>query len=363
MKHGINFNGPIGSSSGYGNAVKNFALSFMNSNLPVKFNFSNDILSNYNLVNTIDNPKIDFFLYGPPWPKPSRNNQNYRIAYFYWEADKLPSMWNKLINTVNEIWAPCELVKNACINAGFKGKILKVPTPSIVPAEYNKQLSIRINDNMSIQNDIYKFYSIFQWQERKGYRELLTSYYDAFTSDDKVILILKVNPLKHAKQDYRIKETISSIKSKSNKKWPPKIFLCDKIVPSEHIDLLHKYGDCYVSSHHGEGWGMPIHDALLNKKQTIVTQFGGITEYLNNSSSNIIRHNLGPVNGMSWSSLYGKYQNWAYPSTNHLSSIFRDVYENHNKYKDKEINGFNTSNTMTVESISQIIYSELKNGR
>lgn len=37
-----------------------------------------------------------------------------------------------MINTVDEIWAPCPLVAECCRMAGFRGKIQIVPTPAAI---------------------------------------------------------------------------------------------------------------------------------------------------------------------------------------------------------------------------------------
>jgi hypothetical protein len=125
----------------------------------------------------------------------------------------------------------------------------------------------------------------------------------------------------------------------------------------DHIWALHEYADCYVSPHHGEGWGMPIHDAIYAKNHLIVTKFGGVTEMLNDSCANIIEHKMGPVQDMSWNSAYSNDQVWAHPSTEHLSFLMRDVFNNHDN--DRFINKKNNLNTIinktSIESVSNLI--------
>jgi hypothetical protein len=86
-----------------------------------------------------------------------------------------------------------------------------------------------------------------------------------------------------------------------------------------------------------------------------VTKYGGITEYLDSKSAHIIKHKVDAVSGMEWSPLYDKTQKWAYPSTNHLTKLFRDVYENHTTYAGKAKRAKEIAGRMTIPKISEII--------
>lgn len=355
----IRFFGPIGEGSGYGQAVKNFAEAFSLTGFDVQYKFPQSKKTNFKSYN--GKTDIDFYLHCPPYEK--HRSSNYKIGYFYWEADRLPNNWRNSLNVLNELWVPCNLVKQACISSGYKGKIKIVPTP-IKLFEQGKKISIPsdFSNNYILSNDIFKFYSIFQWHERKGYKELLKSYLSEFSSNDNVVLILKVNPLNIG--DYTeaaIKRDILKTKGYVGKANSPKIFLSKKLVQKDYIHGLHAIGDCYVAPHHGEGWGMPIHDAMYCKKQIITTKFGGVTEYLDDNSAHLIRYDLKPVSNMEWSPLYGSYQKWAYPDVQHLSSLMRDVYENKNKYGDKAERAHLIAKSMDIHSIAQIIKKELSN--
>lgn len=361
----VRFFGPIGDYSGYGNAVKNFALSFSRSKIPTKFMFGAkakkdhaDILDK--LDSYLGNCKIDFYLHGPPYSR-HKSKASYKIAYFYWEADTLPIAWNRSISHVNELWVPCNLVKEACLKAKFKGPIRVVPTPC-APLETDKKIIIPSSfaGDFVVSDEVYKFYSIFQWHERKGYKELLNSYYRTFTEKDKVLLILKVNALNiSGNTEDLIKPDILAIKRKLNLSYYPPVYLMTNLVSNETIQAIHNTADCYVAPHHGEGWGLPIHDAMISGNQIIATKFGGVTEYLDEQSAHIIPHKTGPVSGMQWMSLYGPYQNWAYPSTNHLSRIMRDVYENSGQYRYKGDNAKKIGHQMDIDGVARIIEKNL----
>lgn len=362
----VRFFGAVNTYSGYGNAVKNFAQAFSISNVKTNFVFpeNNKQAHRTEAIQLLNNYtgrcNVDFYLHGPPYGR-HKSSAAHKIAYFYWEADKLPKQWTHSLNQVNEIWAPCQLVKDACLRTNFKGKIKIVPTPC-EDWETDKKIFIpsNIEKNYFVSDHVFKFYSIFQWHTRKGYKELLSSYYKTFTDNDNVILILKVNALNiegNTKDSIRL--DILDIKKKLNQKYYPPVYVIVDIISEESIRALHNTGDCYVSPHHGEGWGMPIHDAMYAGKNIITTKFGGVTEYLDDDSAHIVKHSLGPVNNMEWNKLYASYQNWAYPSINHLSNLMRDVYVNHLAYNNKRENAAKIARDMNISSIAQMINKEL----
>jgi hypothetical protein len=359
----VRFFGPVGEHTGYGVAVSNFAKAFSRSGVKTKFLFNENSASKRllkELNQYTGNTTTDFYLHCPPYNK--HQSRAYKIGYFYWEADRLPKHWARDIKQLNELWVPCNLVKEACIRARFNGPIKVIPTPCSDLNKNGKKIHVPslASNNYVLNDDVYKFYSIFQWQNRKGYDTLINSYYRAFTKTDNVILILKVNPLNIGSYtENKIRADILEIKRKLNLKYYAPIYLSSEVVDGSYIQMLHNSGDCYVSPHHGEGWGMPIHDAMLMEKQLIVTQYGGVTEYLDENSAHIIKHKTGPVTGMEWSPLYESYQSWAYPSAHHLSVLFREVYENHKFCLKKGVRAREIAETMTIDSVSKIIKKEL----
>ncbi len=290
---------------------------------------------------------IDFFVKPPPW---NIGRAKRKIAHFYWEATPLPIAWSSVINSVTEIWAPCPLVANCCKEAGFRGRLEIVPTPAISPG----YLDIPSLNIPGINSNSFIFYSIFQWHNRKGWKELLAAYFEEFTSNDNVSLIIKTNPINHLLQG-QISEDIKSFKlSISNQDTAP-LALLQNIISEEELFALHKTGHCYVAPHHGEGWGMPIHDAIMAGKQIIATKFGGVTEFLDDNSFYPIPFSMVPVRGMDWNAAYCESQKWAQPDISELRRIMRDVYENHKKNIFKNMIGNQNIDKLSFDNVVNLI--------
>lgn len=261
---------------------------------------------------------IDFFLRPPPWTcKTSKR----KVAYFYWEAIPLPTPWAAVINSVDEIWAPCSLVAECCKIAGFKGPIHIVPTPAM-PIDI---ASVPYLEMDGITKDSFIFYSISQWHNRKGWNELLSAYFDEFSSDDNASLIIKTNPINSSLQ-HMIVEDIKTIKNRFADKQTARLIVIPSIISEQELLSIHRSGHCYVAPHHGEGWGMPIHDAIMLGKQIIATKFGGVIEFLGDECFHPIPFDMVPVAGMSWNGAYEPTQKWAQPQIPALKRLMRNIF-------------------------------------
>jgi hypothetical protein len=353
----IRFFGRPHGKGGYGNATRNICLAFSRSAVNTRFELKGDKkFVDKNLNNFDGTPKVDLYLHTPPFSRHRSNN--YKIGYFYWETSILPKSWAKdICKNVNELWVPCNLTKTACLRSGFSGPIEILHTPCDTDVSFsNVAIPSPMTEELILSDNTFKFYSIFQWGERKGYTELLKSYYKEFDGDDNVILILKVNPIRSDKNNIaKIKSDILKIKKMVNKKNSPKIYLITDHLNKQALMGLHRACDAFVLPHHGEGWGMPIHDAMMCDSHIITTSFGGITEFLNNDNAFVIDHTLGAVKPVSWSPWYQPYQKWAYPKVQHLRVLMRNLYENKDKYSSKLESARVLAASLDIKSCSERI--------
>ena len=305
---------------------------------------------------------MDFYIQTPPFSRHKSNN--YKIGYFYWETDSLPASWGKdICRSLDEIWVPCHLTKQACRKAGFKGPIEVVftPRPGVVDS-IPVAIPTKGSDSFIVSDNTFIFYSIFQWNERKGYRKLFRAYMEEFSENEKVLLVVKTNPIKHKNHGLaKIRhDTLGFKRFAKNKRHPP-VYMITQSLSEQELAGIHDLGSCFVLPHHGEGWGMPIHDAMMHDSLIITTKYGGITEHLGDSNSLIIKHKLAEVRPMNWNPYYQTNQRWAEPDIGHLRSLMRQAYKlSDADISDKTREARRIAQSMDIESFSkkiEIIFS------
>ena len=109
------------------------------------------------------------------------------------------------------------------------------------------------------------------------------------------------------------------------------IWLWDVEWTERQIQWLHANTDCYVSAHHGEGWGMGPFQAKLLGKPVIYTDWSAVREFCSPGAGDIpIPYTLGPVPGyMHFMAQYAETDattlQWADPSHDALVDAMREM--------------------------------------
>lgn len=199
----------------------------------------------------------------------------YHIGRIFWETDKIPKEFADNAKLVDEIWTGSQFNADAIRNAG-----VEVPI-HVIPEAVDVELKVETIKPYKVAPEGYKFYSIFEWTERKNPKALLEAYWREFENTEGVSLILKTyvdNFTDEKKQE--IKQQIRKLKSRLDLKHYAPVYLYLDLMDRHQIYRFHQTGDCFVSAHRGEGWGIPQMEALLMGKPMISTNLGGIHEYL-----------------------------------------------------------------------------------
>jgi len=336
--------------SGYGNAARDTLLALVHAGLNVSTNMIVTPMSRqeaascpgYDEVIKHLNPnakaKVNIIELIPPlWHYGLQKNTK-NFGYFFWETDKIPADWTKIINEsiVDEVWVPCESNKRACLNGGVTKPVYVVPQytkTNIVTEERAKQL-------LPIPGDAYKFYSIFQYTKRKNPEGLINAYLSEFTAEDNVMLVVKTYGPSSFSDRRWIKEAIQDMKAQYED--APPIFLFGELLKPEQVDAIHAQCQCYIHAGIGEGWNIPLIDAMAYNRQTITTKLGGIADWIVDSSY-VIPHTMVNVDntGMPWGGFYTPDQKWGKVKTEEIQEAMRQAYNERNdfswrtdKYKD-----------------------------
>lgn len=346
---GIYYIGQYG-TSGYATAAKGYLYYYFTEGFPITWNplyFDNSKLSDDDyydiIIKSLINKPIPSYdiviMHSTPdlWPKfweEKKNILKNKIinGYCTWETNCLPKEWVKCINGyVNEVWCPSSYNEQVFKNSGVIKPIRVVPhifLPKPLPPPELVQIVDTTTGNCIRKDEYYNFYTIGEMNIRKGIEDTIQAFCSAFTSKDKVRLILKVHYCSYSQEN---KEKCENIIKKELQKYPshPPIICLLNNMRSNEILALHSIGDCYVSLTKAEGFGLTIFDAFNYKKPIICTNYSGHLDFLGKDYPGLVNYKLGPVTGMSiFSSNYTEEQLWAYPNIDHAVELMRKYYSN-----------------------------------
>ena len=252
------------------------------------------------------------------------------VGLTVWETTRIPQLWVESCNRMDAIIVPCEWNVEVFRNSGVTVPIYCVPH---VVCFDGKEIVPEFTVD-GVPNDVFKFYSIFQFVERKDPVSLLKAYWHAFSEKDKVALILKTYRSDYSQSEKQVViDTIRRIKASMpmpETQGYASVYLVTDMLSVDEIIGLHKYGDCFVNLNRSEGFGLPEAEAIVLGKPVIVTGFGGVLEFLNDENSLLVNYTLTPVSGMPHIPWYTGDQLWAQADVLDAAKKMRYIYDNRN---------------------------------
>ena len=272
------------------------------------------------------------------------------IGFTVWETTKIPDLWVECCNSMDAIIVPCEWNVKVFRNSGVTVPIFCVPhVVDLGDIDTVPEFSVD-----GVSNTSFKFYSICQFTERKDIISLLKAYWYAFDSNDDVVLILKTYRSNYSDSETKVViETIKRIKAimpMPDGRGYPRVNVITDMLSVDEITGLHKYGDCFVSLNRAEGFGLPEAEAATVGNPNIVTGFGGVLEFLNNTNSLLVNYTLTPVSGMPHIPWYKGDQLWAQADVEHAALCMRKIFD------DKEL--YNNLSKNSIEQVSNKLSSK-----
>lgn len=248
------------------------------------------------------------------------------IGYTIFEMTTVPQHWVTPCNEMDQIWTGSEYSRQAFIKSGVvESKVHVVPHILDIDRFSSRVEPIHIPNKAS-----FNFVSVFDFQERKAWRELLTAYTRTFTPKDDVCLWLKCYQNSFEKEDQialvaKIYQFVYDLGITN----PPRIEICPFDLSFGIMSRFYNAFDCYVSISR-EGFGLPYAEAAACGLVVIGPEVGGVREFLTEENSFLVKYEGDRAISPEMLRINPSFTNlsWAIHSVEHLGELFRYVYEN-----------------------------------
>lgn len=245
----------------------------------------------------------------------------YHIFHLFWETDRLPKWWVWSLNLVDEVWTGSEYAKQVFIDSGVKRPIFVFPQAVGAPPE-------KLQIAHSKKKPPFLFVSVFQWIERKDPKSLLTAYWKEFRGHNDVGLLIKTYKNNFSQEETsQIMREIDAWKKTLSQDHYPAVILWPTEIDRDSVWRLYETGDCFVSTHRNEGWGIPIAEALKMGKPVISTNLGGVHEFIPKDAALLTKYSMINVFNMDFVPWYERSMKWAQVDEDDLRKKMRAVYE------------------------------------
>lgn len=285
------------------------------------------------------------------------------IACFYTETSNFKSTdWAAKLNLMDGIWAASDLQIQACRESGVTTPIFKAP----IPCDYYKYTKSYNKMYIPELQNKFVFYFIGEFNRRKNLECLLKAFHLEFEPNEPVELLLKLNVVSgpNINPNDMVNEYIGSIKS-GMKLWPKNDYYKREVVildymPDEAIMSLHETCDCFIMPSYGEGWNIPVFDAMAMGKTPIITRDTSMAEYITNKNGYLVPSYTEPCFGMldAPAGLYTSRENWERISIPALMRTMREAYNNRDDPRKKQ-QGMEDAIKFHYDNIGELIKEKL----
>jgi glycosyltransferase involved in cell wall biosynthesis len=212
-------------------------------------------------------------------------------------------------NQMDEVWTPSEWGAGVFRASGVTRPIHVIPL-GFDPACYRPGPAREQLRERTI------FLSVFEWGARKGWEVLLRAYRSAFQASDPVLLLLKVDSRAPA-------NPLGELSALLPDPSPPVGLIYNQPLGPARMAELYRSADCFVLPTRGEGWGMPILEAMACGVPAIATDWSAPTTFLTpqNGYPLAVRA-LVPADPQN---RYMRGAQWADPDLDRLVELLREV--------------------------------------
>jgi len=240
--------------------------------------------------------------------------QNYPlVGYTTFEASLIPKSWVDKANL-----CPAVLTTSDWNAEVMKASGVKVPVLTLSPAFEPKQAIAK-------KDGIFRFFSSFQWSQRKNPEGLIRAYIAAFEGRNDVELVIKTH-IKSGNEQAEIAALIKNVAGRClASKIPPIRVISDQISFSKNEKIAAEC-DCYIGLSFGEGWGLPAWEAAERGQPAILTGWGAYSDWAAGSPL-LVDSRTQPIFGMekSVSPFFNSSMRWGDPSIDHAVDLMRAV--------------------------------------
>lgn len=215
-------------------------------------------------------------------PRVNDVNGGLNFQAFAWEETIIPKEYiNNFNKYLDGVGTTAEFVTENLKKCGLKIPVKTIGNGVELPYDYDTIKPYKLKTKKK-----YKLLHISSCFPRKGVDILLKTYYDTFTNNDDVCLVIKSFPNPHNNLEQMLREFNSKYDN------PPEVEFINCDLPENELYSLYKCADCYVQVSRGEGFGLPVAEAMLAKIPVIVSPNTGMSDFCNEKTALLVDYKM-----------------------------------------------------------------------
>jgi glycosyltransferase involved in cell wall biosynthesis len=198
------------------------------------------------------------------------------------ETTFAPSEWVSPCNLMNHILVVSQHAQNNLKNTkSDSGERIKTPI-SIIPFGYKAEEKLDIYTPMGLTTK-FNFLTVLQMAPRKNFDNMLKWFIEEFKDDEDVGLVIKTYAHNNSTVDFHhTRDRLNGLLDTICKERKCRVYLVHGSLSSQEMESLYNPDviKCYISTTHGEGFGIPLFQAACNNIPVIATNWSGHLDFL-----------------------------------------------------------------------------------
>lgn len=265
----------------------------------------------------------------------------YTIGFLVWETDLLPKKYAKIIQDLDEIWTS-SLYCWRCFDK-YHDKVYWVPhVTDDYPLSTSSDIERMKKDICYDVNNVYFMVMGGYYHIRKNCSETVDAFNYVHARYPDTRLIWKV--------DHRVND-VKEVRFERD----GLIYVVGYIANSR-MAALYDIAHVYVSSHHSEGWGLTISDAMQHGVLCVATGYSGNMDFMTRSNSLLVDYVEHKLDAESEQLEFTREMTWGTPCRESLETQMLKAYRaiRTGEYKDivkrakEDIGYFNASHVALI---------------
>lgn len=247
-------------------------------------------------------------------PEQSRRGRRQILAP-PWELPRWPEPMKRVLDYVDELWAPSRFIAAALREATTR-PVYHVPLSVSLPESSGKTRA-----DFGLPEDVFLFLFIFDWlswPNRKNPSAVIKAFLRAFPRNREVGLVIKTMNIRN-----NLEKLYSVLGRDSD---DSRIYILDETLDASDITALYQSVDAYVSLHRSEGFGRTMAEAMLAGIPVIATDFSGNTDFCDDETAYLVEGSIVKLKEGDY--LFPEGQYWCDPDIDQASEQMRFCYEN-----------------------------------
>ena len=262
------------------------------------------------------------------WPPRFAAPANGRYVHFQpWEYGSIPVAWyDALHDDCDDVWTYSTNNRDAYVEGGLPEERVSVMPLGIDPAYFSPQ-------GRAMQRDgSFRFLYVGGTITRKGIDVLIDAYARAFTRRDPVTLVVKDA---NASTFYKGQSLGENLRMFAQHPGMPRLEYVDATVSDTTMGELYRSADCLVLPYRGEGFGLPVLEAMACGLPVMASAGGATDDFVDESVGWRIpsaRRNL----DLDTPPFRTRTTPWLLePNTDELARLMRYAYEHRDEVKSR----------------------------